>query len=140
MLETNISKMIDDAPIFVPELPLPLFRASDEPAPFPVDALGPILAAAAIAIEDKIQAPIELCAQSVLAVASLAVQANVDVILPTGQTRPTSCYYVSIAASGERKSACDHEALAPVREREEELRRAHKTEKLAYKNANDTYE
>jgi len=43
----------------------PLFRELPPPPRFPVDALGP-LKAAALAIQSKTQAPIEICAQSVL--------------------------------------------------------------------------
>jgi hypothetical protein len=58
----------------------------------------------------------------VLAAAALAAQGLADVVLPTGQRRPLSLYFVSVAASGERKSSADHEALAPVEAREKELR------------------
>ena len=79
--------------------------------PFPVDALGGVLEAAARAIHDKVQAPMAICAQAVMASATLAVQAHADVVLPTGQSKPLSCYFVTVAASGERKTACDGEAL-----------------------------
>lgn len=88
------------------------------PADYPVGALGPTLGEAAVAISRKVQAPIEIAAQSVLAAASLAAQAHGDVQLPYGQTRPLSLYVLSIANSGDRKTSTDSEALWPVRKRE----------------------
>jgi hypothetical protein len=72
-----------------------------------------------------VQTPRSIAAQSVLAVASLATQAIADVVLPiglAGQRRPLSLDLVTIAASGERKTSADNEALRPVRMREKALR------------------
>src|SRR5829696_6600992 len=77
------------------EPPRPLRRAPGPADTFPVGALGEVLAAAARGIREKVQAPIAICAQSVLAAATLAVQARVDVQLPTGQARPISGYFVT---------------------------------------------
>jgi hypothetical protein len=60
------------------------------PDSFPVEALGDVLGSVAQGIQDKTQAPLAICAQSVLAAATLAVQGYADVQLPTGQTRPAS--------------------------------------------------
>ena len=89
--------------------------------PYPVDSLGGTLGSAARAIAAKVQCPVEMAAQSVLAVASLAVQAVADVRMPYGQTRPLSLYVLTVAASGDRKSTADQEALVPVRMREKAL-------------------
>jgi hypothetical protein len=48
------------------EPPRPLMREMPAPDPFPTDALGPILANAAIGIQDRTQAPVAICGQSVL--------------------------------------------------------------------------
>ena len=110
----------------VAEAPRPLFRELAAATPYPVDALGSILALAASAIVDRVQCPDALATQSVLAAASLAVQAHADVEIPaTGHVKPISLFMVSVAASGERKSAADGEALWPVRKREKALREAY---------------
>lgn len=88
---------------------------------YPVRALGPTLSRGAEAIARKIQAPIEMAAQSVLAVAALAAQAQADVQLPFGQTRPLSLALVTVASSGDRKTSTDREAAWPVRTCEQEL-------------------
>jgi len=64
-----------------------------------------------------------LCAQSVLAAATLAVQGHADVELPTGQARPLSNFFITVAETGERKTACDEHALSPIRAREKALYR-----------------
>jgi hypothetical protein len=101
---------------------------------YPVDALGSLLGDAARAIHHKIQAPLAICCQSVLSVASLAAQAHADVILPTGQTRPLSCFFLSIATSGERKTSCDRLAMAPMHQREQSLREQELAELAVHKN------
>ncbi len=98
----------------------PLFRELPPAEPFPMTALGP-LRPAADAIAALTQAPVAMCAQSVLASASLAVCPHYDVILPTGQQRPTAILAASVAGSGERKTSVDAHATAPVRDHEKRL-------------------
>ncbi len=107
---------LSDAPTV--DGPIPLIPELAPSTAFPVNALGSVLAPAARAIAGKVQAPIEIAAQSVLAAASLAVQAIADVRMPFGQTRPLSLCFVTIASSGARKTTTDAEALWPIRKRE----------------------
>lgn len=123
-----------------PERPakLPLFRAPEPGPPYPVDALPPLLKDAVEAIADKTQCDPAIAAGSVLGAAALAVQAHADVVLPHGQTVPTSLYLVTIAESGDRKSAADDLAMAAVREAEaagQEARRAAWADYLRAKDA-----
>jgi len=111
----------------------PLFRELPPPPQFPVNALGP-LKEPALAIQSKTQAPIEICAQAVLAVATLAVQAHIDVDLPGGGIKPVVNMFVSIAESGERKTSVDKIALAPVRDMESQWNRDHKLATAGYEN------
>ena len=73
-----------------------------------------------------------MAAQSVLGVASLAAQGLADVLLPYGQTRPVSLFALTIAASGDRKSSADNEAMIPVRMREKKLAELFKVLKEIY--------
>lgn len=114
--------------------PRPLLRKLPPATGYPVVALGNVLQPAAEAIEAITRAPIAIAAQSVLAAATLAVQAHANVILPIGQARPISAFFLTIAASGERKSACDDEALWPIRKREETLRAEHDAAIHDYEN------
>jgi hypothetical protein len=91
------------------------------PSSYPIDALGPGLQPAAEALHYISQAPLALCAQSLLGSVSLAGQslANIDI---GGCHRPVSCYFVSIAESGERKSTVDGHAMQSIRDFEVGLR------------------
>jgi hypothetical protein len=117
------------------EPPRPLMREMPPADPYPTDALGNVLAGAARAIHDRVQAPLAICGQSVLAAATLAVQGHANVKLPMGHTKPVSSYFISVAATGERKSAVDTEALAPVRKREAVLREAFAGQRFQFENA-----
>ena len=89
-----------------PELE-PLTPPEGTPDPFPVDALGDVLGNAAKAINETIMAPMELGCQSVLAAASFFAQSVTDVELPWQGPTPTSMFFLTVAVSGERKSAID---------------------------------
>lgn len=94
-----------------PDRKRPLFRALPPAEPFPIEAMG-ALRPAAEAIHDTTQAPMAVCAQSVLAAATLAVQAHRDVELPGGAgRRPLTALFVSVLDSGERKSTVDRLAV-----------------------------
>ena len=93
----EFARLVASAPEYIRDEnagPQPLVRPLPPPEPFPVDALGPGLTGAAQAICDTVQAPIKMCAGAVLASASLAVSAHIDIKLPTGQTKPVSIYLV----------------------------------------------
>ena len=116
--------------------PRPLRHELSHPQPFPLDLLGDVLGDAARAIVDKVQCADALAGSSVLAVASLATQAHADVVIPaTGQARPLSLFLVSVASSGERKTAADAEALRPIREWEKILRGRYDDDHRKFKQA-----
>jgi hypothetical protein len=108
--------------------PIPLFPALPPAESFPVNALAPVLSGAAASIARKVQVPEAIAAQSVLAVASLAAQVHADVLLPYGQKRPLSLFFVTVAASGDRKSTADNEALWPIRKYEQALKEEYDSE------------
>jgi hypothetical protein len=112
--------------------PQPLMRPLAPPEPFPLKALGPELASAAQAICDIVQSPIEMCAGAVLASTSFAVSAHANIKLPTGQTKPVSCWFWCIAESGERKTATDDQAFAPQKQHEQHLHARHEVELKDY--------
>lgn len=78
-----------------------------EAATFPITPMHEAI----LAIQDRTQAPYELCAQSVLASVTLAAQHLADVEIPgiggKGALRPISNFFVTVARSGERKSSAD---------------------------------
>ena len=122
---------------------LPLRRDTPPPKPFPLNALGPLLCDAANCMAEILQCPDALAGQSVLAAATLAAQAHADVVID-GRVSPLSGYFVTVAESGERKSAIDTLALKPHEDHQRLLREqqvteiAHwQTEHAAWKRASD---
>lgn len=135
-----VKQAISNAKPFVPEPPRPLIRPLPAATPFPADALGPMLKPAADAIHHITQAPYAICAQSVLATATLCVQGLRDIQLPTGQIKPLSCFFLSVAATGERKSSCDLFALEPVRRQEEKMRAGYAQDHQDWANKKEVYD
>lgn len=123
-----------------PERPRPLRRDPPPPEAFPVDRLGSVLCAAAAAIGDRVQCPPAICAQAVLGAATLATQAHADVELPTGQKRPVSNFFITVAGSGERKTSADKEALWPIDKHQATLRTEYDAELPKYRNKLDAHE
>lgn len=117
---------------YAPEGPQPLVREIAPGAAYPVHALGP-LRAAVEAVQGMTLAPMAIPAQSALAVASLAVQgfASVETL---GGVRPLSLYALTIARSGERKSACDAPLIAALREHEREQAKAQRDAMQSWSN------
>jgi len=116
----------------------PLYRPLPAPNKYPIEALGDILGSAVEAMSEIIQAPKAICANSILASATLAVQGHADVVID-GRTRPTSNFFISIGESGERKSAVDREALKPHYDFQEELRANYKNELKIYCREAEAY-
>ncbi|WP_373998700.1 YfjI family protein [Bdellovibrio bacteriovorus] len=102
------------------ESPQPLFRELPPSEPYPLDALGDILHSASLVMKEAIQAPDALFGQSLLGASALAVQGLADVV--RGEARyPTSLFLMTVAQSGERKSAVDKIVLKAHREIEKNL-------------------
>jgi len=106
--------------------PIPL-AGRTPPPPYPVDALGELLGNAAKALAYYVQTPLGMAAQSVLAVTSLAVQGHANVKKGNVGTSPTTLYCLTIAASGERKSSLDSQAMKPIYEYQAERRAEYDT-------------
>jgi hypothetical protein len=99
-----------------PEQPLPLVASLDDPLPYPMDQLPDVLCGLGGVIQRTVQAPDAIIGNSLLAAASLAVQAHANVALPHGGVSPLSLFLISVAESGERKSAVDNLVLRPHQE------------------------
>jgi hypothetical protein len=117
---------------YILEGPQPLVREIATGAAYPVEALGP-LRDAVEAVQGMTQAPVAIPAASALTVASLAVQGFADV-QTLGGTRPLSLYALTIARSGERKSACDAPLMAALRDHEKERAKIQREELQSWTN------
>ncbi|MET4128369.1 DUF3987 domain-containing protein [Roseovarius sp. MBR-6] len=96
-----------------PREPTPLPHAEPSTAGFPLECLTPKLRSAAEAIMRKTQGPAAIAAQSVLSVASLVVGSRAKVQTLVSEANATAAF-VTIALSGERKSAADRIARAGI--------------------------
>jgi putative DNA primase/helicase len=114
--------------------PEPLRAPMTKPEPYPVDALGDVLGAAAQALHETVKAPLALCCQSILANASLAAQTHFDVLLPWGEKKPLSLFLLTVAESGERKSGVDDVVLGAAKAQERQDMTAYAEEIKVYEN------
>ncbi|AZF33999.1 hypothetical protein C4J89_4562 [Pseudomonas sp. R4-35-07] len=101
------------------ELPRPLIESNPVAQLYPVQALGGILGPAVERMAEVIGVPQALAAQSVLAASALATQGHAGLQLD-GRNYPLSLYLITVAASGDRKTAADRCALLPARQWERE--------------------
>ena len=108
-----------DPKLELPRPPRPLIESNLVPQPYPVQALGGILGPAVERMADVIGVPQALAAQSVLAASALATQGHAGLQLD-GRHYPLSLYLITVAASGDRKTAADRSALLPARQWERE--------------------
>ncbi|GAG99794.1 unnamed protein product, partial [marine sediment metagenome] len=95
--------------------PEPLVRTTSPKVKFPLEQLPKVVQDAILHIEDRTQAPREICATSVLGAMSVACQHLYDVQLPFGDINPLSLYFVSVAESGERKTSADKSACREIK-------------------------
>lgn len=117
----------------------PLQRPLPAAARYPIEALGVILGAAALAIQEAIQAPIDIIGSSVLAAATLAAQAHADVIVD-GRVSPISNFFITVGGSGERKTAVDNAALKEHRAYEKRQCEEFHAEQGRFKNEFTAFE
>ena len=88
--------------------PLSFVRGTaDRAAPYPTDALPPIVRNAVLEVAEATQAPLAMIAVSALCAASAALQGHVNIQRKSGLVGPISLYALTVAMSGERKSTVD---------------------------------
>ncbi|WP_434695920.1 DUF3987 domain-containing protein [Pseudomonas sp. Z1-14] len=108
-----------DPKLELPQPPRPLIESNPVAQSYPVQALGGILGPAVERMAEVIGVPQALAAQSVLAASALATQGHAGLQLD-GRHYPLSLYLITVAASGDRKTAADRSALLPARQWERE--------------------
>ncbi|MEH6478245.1 MAG: DUF3987 domain-containing protein, partial [Sneathiella sp.] len=110
--------------------PTPLFGILREAEPVPREWLGP-LTDSIRAVATLIQAPEAIAMQSVLIVSSAATQALADVETLQGHV-PLSCFALTVAQSGERKSACDSLATGVIEQIDQERARKYRHDRRKF--------
>jgi hypothetical protein len=111
----------------------PLRRQTPESTRYPLEALPDELGGVVRGIEEVIQAPTALIANSVLAAVNLATQAHGDIEMRDGRTIVSSLFAMTIGTSGERKSTADGIVLYSHREYEKELRALYREQMADYR-------
>ncbi|MBD0702296.1 YfjI family protein [Pseudomonas sp. PSB1] len=123
-----------DPKLELPRSPRPLIEAKPVAEPYPVQALGGILGPAVERMAEVIGVPRALAAQSVLSASALATQGHAGLQLD-GRNYPLSLYLITVAASGDRKTAADRCALLPARQWEREQWQRYREQLVRYRAA-----
>ncbi|WP_122571344.1 YfjI family protein [Pseudomonas viridiflava] len=123
-----------DPKLELPRPPRPLVESNPVAQPYPVQALGGILGPAVERMAEVIGVPQALAAQSVLATSALATQGHAGLQLD-GRNYPLSLYLITVAASGDRKTAADRFALLPARQWEREQWQRYREQLARYRAA-----
>jgi hypothetical protein len=123
-----------DPKLELPRPPRPLIESNPVAQPYPVQALGGILGPAVERMSEVIGVPQALAAQSVLAASALATQGHASLQLD-GRNYPLSLYLITVAASGDRKTAADRFALLPARQWEREQWQRYREQLARYRVA-----
>ena len=132
------NRVVDVVGGLIKAKPQPLFRELSKPELFPVEVLGSELGSTVKALVKVTKAPLALCAQSVLAAVTLAVQPFRNVIID-GRILPISQFFLTIGDSGERKSAVDGIALKMHREFEKSELDEYRSELHVFNNMLEVY-
>ncbi|WP_348748926.1 YfjI family protein [Pseudomonas rhodesiae] len=123
-----------DPKLELPRPPRPLIESNPVAEPYPVQALGGILGPAVERMAEVIGVPQALAAQSVLAASALATQGHAGLQLD-GRNYPLSLYLITVAASGDRKTAADRCALLPAPQWEREQWQRYREQLARYRAA-----
>jgi Protein of unknown function (DUF3987) len=125
---------------FKPCPPEQLVRPLVDGTPYPLDCLPAILKEGVMGICAKVQCPVGLAANSVLAAAALACQAHVNVPSLSGGSGPVSLFAITVAKSGERKSSADSLAMQPIKAWEQDRVKEAREADEAHRRELATYE
>ena len=101
---------------------------------FPLDALPPLLRNTLLEVERKIHSPIGLIASSMLSTMAIACQGAFNIRTPVGEVVPSSLFIVTVAESGERKTATDNLFIQSIRDFEVTQRKHHLHELKVYQS------
>ena len=91
--------------------------------PYPVDALPDIIKKPVLSYQQYGQQPLPMIASSALANLSLACQSLANVARDAYLVSPVSLYFLTVALSGERKSAADKVFSQAIRQWEQKIRK-----------------
>lgn len=99
---------------------------------YPINSLPPTIRNAVRDVQRTVQAPLPLIANSAMGAVSMACQNMVDVKLRHGETAPVALNHITIADSGERKTAVDAKFMRGIFKFEEMVQIQHQENKPAH--------
>ncbi|TGD74157.1 DUF3987 domain-containing protein [Mangrovimicrobium sediminis] len=135
-----MNKAHDMSPKTMPQdLAMPQLLEVADRLQYPLALLGPLLGDAATAIAEAVQAPPEIAANSTLAVAAFAAQDKANVVMD-GRRYPLSLFLLTVAESGDRKTACDRVASQPLDIWQRARAESHRQALKQYRDEVDIYE
>lgn len=115
----------------------PTPKTTTEPKPL---ALPPLIRDAVLEVENNIKAPRDLVVASALGVVSLVCQNEIDVQWGDNKlVSPCSLFFLTIAASGDRKSTVDRHFTAPITAFEKARRSEYKEQVVTYTSEYDIW-
>ncbi len=123
----------------LPWKPRPL-RREFRPEEYPVAYMPPVIVEAVREVQAYTQAPMAMVAACALSVVSAAVQTRYGVQRDAALRGPASLYLITVAESGERKTAVDKMFMEPLREWEAQQMRAAREQKAQYEAAMEDWE
>jgi hypothetical protein len=92
------------------------------------------------ALQTVMQAPLEICFAALFSSINHAVQSLVNIKLPQGQVKPVSCFFISIADSGERKTSADDIALKATAQYQQVMLKKYAEQKKGYRDKKGVYD
>lgn len=101
--------------------PKPLRGLEQVGEDYPIDFLPDIIKNAVLEVQSSTQAPVALVTASALAVVSSCVQGLVSVQRDEGLVGPVALYLMTLARSGERKTASDRKFRDPILQWERDI-------------------
>lgn len=122
---------LDDGLLRIKWNPVPL-RKDLKPEEYPLAYLPPIIRNAVEEVQAYVQAPVALVAACALSVVSAAVQARYDIQRDAILCGPSSLYFLTVAESGERKTAIDRLFMVPLSEWQAKQSRAYREQRAQY--------
>lgn len=118
-------------------MPTPLMPDLEAPSAYPVDSLPPLIRDAAKAIAEHVMAPLPLAAACVIGAATHLAQTRVNAPSADGAEwgMPCSLFMLTLADSGDRKSACRKLAFNEIDKLERQNRQAFSKAEREHKEA-----
>lgn len=107
--------------------------------PPPINSIPPAWIDVLLETHRHTRAPVSMLNSAILSGMAIACQSRIRVKLPSGSIVPVSLFMLTIASSGERKTAADSMILEPIRKFEESFTESKKQSYAKYKSETEIW-